>query len=86
MAPGEVKEVEDKKSRFRDLLSVKAVRRDWICEADQPGETLGNETHVHLLILHHNMGFCLNLMSLGMNCISIGSVIIESVGTCEHCI
>jgi len=76
MAPGEDREVEERKSRFREVLSVKAVRRDWICDADQPKELRGNLMHVRLLTLGHNMSSCSDLMSLGMNCIS--------VGPCDH--
>lgn len=32
MAPADVSEVEDKKSRFKAVFRVNAVRRDWIWE------------------------------------------------------
>jgi hypothetical protein len=69
MAPDGVSDVEERKSRLRDVLRVNAVRRDWIYKCGQQRKT-EDAQHVPLLTLGHNTGFYLSQVSLNKSCIS----------------
>jgi hypothetical protein len=40
MAPADVRLVEERNRRFNEVLSVNAVRRDWICRIQQVNSVL----------------------------------------------
>ena len=64
IAPAEVMEVEDRKRRLSAVLSVNAVRSDWIYRCLAPGCNWLDKKNLLLQDLDQNKGFYSNLGSL----------------------